>query len=474
MKDAIRSRDTEIINKEHNMKLTQFKITKLHGQQDYTLKFTDNRLIIVGENGAGKTTVLRMCFLFLSGQWYDLLQYNFNSVSVRLNRQSITITKEELKNENHIRQLDNIGRRPSIGREIQRIAQRIALGEEIDGDEIESMSDRYGISRHRLLNEILNLKDRHLRKKMTKQDEQLEVLQSYLSTCHILYLPTYRRIEQELCNIFDYPDLNEFRRHQRMMHQRHNNQFHTELVEFGMDDVKKTKDKKLEDLKEFTRAKLNALTLGYLRDVVDGIYDTVNVEEIKNVGDEMIENILKRISKDILDETSKEKLKKTIQNMKNNTENTDMHQKIVCHYFSKLLNFQQELETEEKSIREFCNICNLYMTDKQFEYVSSSFELNLFKKEGKNEIELNQLSSGEKQIVSLFSHLYLSTNRNFFVLIDEPELSLSVQWQEKFLQDISKSDLCSGFLAVTHSPFIYDNDLEKYAHGINEFIKEVN
>ena len=103
----------------------------------------------------------------------------------------------------------------------------------------------------------------------------------------------------------------------------------------------------------------------------------------------------------------------------------------------------------------------------------SSFSFSIWPKQYisvKNKIELDQLSSGEKQIVSLFSHLYLSEENQYFVMIDEPELSLSVPWQRQFLVDIKKGVFCSGLIAVTHSPFIYDNDLDKYAHGLGEFL----
>jgi hypothetical protein len=55
------------------------------------------------------------------------------------------------------------------------------------------------------------------------------------------------------------------------------------------------------------------------------------------------------------------------------------------------------------------------------------------------------------------------------VLIDEPELSLSVPWQKRFLVDIINGDFCAGLVAVTHSPFIYDNKLKPYAHSLGEF-----
>ena len=80
-----------------------------------------------------------------------------------------------------------------------------------------------------------------------------------------------------------------------------------------------------------------------------------------------------------------------------------------------------------------------------------------------------KLSSGEKQIVSLFSHLYLSHQNNYIVLIDEPEMSLSVKWQRMFLQDVRKGGFCYGLIAVTHSPFIFENELDRYAHGLEEF-----
>ena len=80
------------------------------------------------------------------------------------------------------------------------------------------------------------------------------------------------------------------------------------------------------------------------------------------------------------------------------------------------------------------------------------------------------MSSGEKQIVSLFGHLYLDENDSAFVFIDEPELSLSVDWQKTLLPDIASSPKFCGLLATTHSPFVFDNNLESVVHGINEFL----
>ena len=186
----------------------------------------------------------------------------------------------------------------------------------------------------------------------------------------------------------------------------------------------------------------------------------------------MIKNILTRIDDKILTLDSKKHLSETIEDVKAGKE-TGVHAKVICHYFIKLLNFQKELNDKEYKMKKFCDVCNKYMEDKTFEYISSSFSFTILPQKNNptnNEIKLEQLSSGEKQIVSLFSHLYLSEENQYFVMIDEPELSLSVPWQRQFLVDIKQGGFCSGLIAVTHSPFIYENELDHYARGLGEFL----
>jgi predicted ATP-binding protein involved in virulence len=78
------------------------------------------------------------------------------------------------------------------------------------------------------------------------------------------------------------------------------------------------------------------------------------------------------------------------------------------------------------------------------------------------DIDLDDLSSGEKQVVSLMAKLYLSDAPKF-VMIDEPELSLSMDWQRKILPDVLASGSVIQLLAITHSPFVFENDLDPVA-----------
>ncbi|HFQ0131482.1 TPA: AAA family ATPase, partial [Escherichia coli] len=78
-------------------------------------------------------------------------------------------------------------------------------------------------------------------------------------------------------------------------------------------------------------------------------------------------------------------------------------------------------------------------------------------------ISLNDLSSGEKQVISLMATIYLNDNTPKIILIDEPELSLSIEWQRMILPDLNAGENVRQIIAITHSPFIFDNELDPYA-----------
>ena len=82
-------------------------------------------------------------------------------------------------------------------------------------------------------------------------------------------------------------------------------------------------------------------------------------------------------------------------------------------------------------------------------------------KNEKQKIKISKLSSGEKQIISTFSKIYLEDNPKLIILFDEPELSLSIDWQESFIYDIVNSENCIFSISVTHSPFIFVNLMDK-------------
>lgn len=454
------------------MEITSFAIKKLHGKLDYELKLKNNTLILIGENGSCKTTIIKMLFYTLSMQWSKLSQYNFKSVTIQINEHAHTITKTDI---NTIAFFDEsfIRRFPAPIRNELRFAQ--TRGRTIDIEKIESLCRRYGFPVDYILRELdiestfdfFSESEPETVEKHAALKHRLSSLKSALKDTCVLYLPTYRRIEQDLKVVLGRDIDEQEYRSKRSQNNSRNNAF-TELVEFGMSDVNDAINRTLNTLKDFFRDSLNSLTLGYLGDVVEEKYRNVDVTPIKNADDDTIHNIMNRVDEKILSTQNKSRLLTTLREIRDRGIISE-HDRVVCHYFIKLLNSHSELEKKEIQIRKFGEVCGKYLENKNVRYDSSNFTFSIMSNIDNQPVELYQLSSGEKQIVSLFSQLYLSEQNQYFVLIDEPELSLSVKWQKHFLVDVRSSGFCNGLIAVTHSPFIFDNELDKYARGIGEF-----
>jgi len=71
-------------------------------------------------------------------------------------------------------------------------------------------------------------------------------------------------------------------------------------------------------------------------------------------------------------------------------------------------------------------------------------------------LKLEALSSGEQHELVLHYDLLFRVKPNTLVLIDEPELSLHVAWQKRFLPDLLEIVATAQFdvLIATHSPYI--------------------
>ena len=74
-------------------------------------------------------------------------------------------------------------------------------------------------------------------------------------------------------------------------------------------------------------------------------------------------------------------------------------------------------------------------------------------------ISSDLLSAGEKQMLSFISYNGLFSESAIF--IDEPELSLHVDWQRRLFSTLQRQQAHNQFIIATHSPFIYSKYPDK-------------
>lgn len=94
--------------------------------------------------------------------------------------------------------------------------------------------------------------------------------------------------------------------------------------------------------------------------------------------------------------------------------------------------------------------------------ISKKYGIDIVDENGKR-LRLNQLSSGEKQEIVLFYELIFGTQENVLLMIDEPEISLHITWQKKFMDDLLRIIEYKGInvIVATHSPQIINNHWDR-------------
>lgn len=459
------------------MKIERFAIWNLFGEYNIDMKIQENTLLLVGENGSGKSTILNALYYLLTQQWIKLASVPCDKIDIVIDGQKFELKPSALANA--VRQ-GNAGHYQEHSSAPNSRRFRFAVSEREKShwiqnpDRLFELAIRHGVSVDFATDYLLGSEsERPTQLVLPAMKPIHDALEAGMKS-QILFLPTYRRIERELEHIFK--DIR-IERDTRSFHRRSS---HTggyiELVEFGMKDVEHSFKDHAQSLDRTFRLDLNRLTGSYLRDVIRSAYlsNDASYESIRST-DVPLESLIARMGP-ILPTTERNDLLAVVQRIRQAKE-VQATDRVIAHFLSMLVSLHAQQQEREQRVRGLVNVCNRYLQGKRLVFDDFQFELrfeltreDVHVPEGDDKkLSPKNLSSGEKQIVSLFTHMYLNEADSYFVLIDEPELSISVDWQRNFLSDIKNSGLCSGLIAVTHSPFVFDNDLSGFAHSIHEF-----
>lgn len=454
---------------QNSSNITKLGIKGLFDSYDFEYDFENGVNILIAENGFGKTTILNILSGFLEGNFNSLGKYNFNEVyvvfkdgvKVRLNSRDIISNLEK----NFVNIVHSFFRRNSpinVRRKFDFIMRENSSIERIL--DLLDENQRY----YRSMSEYESIRNELTR--MISEKRSNEVLEDLLKSERIisdminddfLYLTTYRRIEDELDKISGFESFDDGY-----------NPARKSSINFGMSDVEnviKSLVKKLTFDAVQLYSNMNSEIINELLDPTNEIFD-VDYEELDL---EKAQIIIERIGKNINNTSKLEKFIKT------EKIDDDSSSQFLKYYFSKLIQIYESQEYIDKKIKKFAMICNKYLNRKVIVYDEAKVEIkikqfctNNYIIDESKDISLNDLSSGEKQIVALFSKLYLELENPIVLFIDEPELSLSLDWQKILLEDIMESKKVSCLFVTTHSPFIFKNDYKIYASDMKKYIED--
>lgn len=443
--------------------IKSYSVLGLHGDKDVELFFDSAYKILVAENGTGKTTVLNSLFYLLTGQYQKLSQIEFdqirlvfsNSESVELSRDDIFVEMpSNLEKNIHYNRL-----KQALGDDLARALLERALN-------VDNLRDIRATREFRAANnqfpgssmEIHRILER-VRRELSGEDLFSSALSEKknkikeLVPFDVFYLPTYRRVEEDL---------------QRLGYEGEFSDGQEQLIHFGMRDVSRRFKKITSEIIESAVTWYSRISGRMLDELMTGVsVDREKIEKISNP--EALRIVLDRVGPNISEERKYEILSLVqSENIHNDKYNA------LAYFLSNLIEIYDQQRDKDNRIKEFVGITNKYLVGKEIQYDESNVTITVVNTRTEKEVLLEKLSSGEKQLISILSKLYLESNRKSLIIFDEPELSLSIEWQKTLLPDIISSGQCGMLLAATHSPFIFQNELDCFAEALNVSYREVS
>lgn len=401
--------------------LSRIVYKKLFGIFDYQIELKEGGVtIITGPNGFGKSTILKSinAFYSLDIMFFSRLDYEKISFFSNIDDKPISIEKKD--------------------QEI--IINGLVINVNDLQDEIIRRLRRsyyYRIDESKWI-------DRRTDEIISKDD----IIQSYIQSNYIdeeIGIPNieFVKLREKVKN---YSGETKFIREQRLIRERVHGRNERQTVNV------------IDELPEQFKKKINIVSSIYSSEAnkLDSSYPNRLFETKKGITKEEYTDYLKYMNEKF------EKLNKynisDIKILGKQVKFLEEHSKALKVYFS---DFEKKYKVFEELIEQldlFTDIINSRLKFKDIR-ISRDEGIVVFKSNTDEQIRLDQLSSGEKQEIILFYELIFESDKNIHLLIDEPEISLHIEWQLRFLDDLLRIAEKKKFkvTVATHSPQIINN-----------------
>jgi energy-coupling factor transporter ATP-binding protein EcfA2 len=471
-----------------------FFIDGLHGYRTISLESDYAATVLIAKNGSGKTTLLAALDAFLKGQFSRLRELKFTAIRCKLSSlpDEIVVTREEIERYNANNVIEVEARRLELDNAaFYLLLEELATNPDrihADDDVATTLTQKFGYSSPALAH-CQKLRET-LENEVSTIMQTLRLLRNALRDIEVVYLPTYRRIELAVAPT----RVDRYGRVRKQAMQKPG--LYSGDIQFGLSDV-------VDRLSQLNQRIVTDSSLGYrelsasiINELISGAFDRANPTQGDIPDRAELELFFSRLKEGRDARRFGPFFEVSIPNIDqiytNNSGGISQESNKFLRYFlGKLNSVVKSTREVEALVRDFIANCNKYLSSADVtttvtgNHIPSpsqgeidSKALTLSRRDltisvnslGANrKIPINSLSSGEKQMISLFAKLFLYPKAKL-VLIDEPELSLSIDWQRQILVDVIEAPLCRQVIAITHSPFIFDNTLEPFARSLGSTI----
>lgn len=438
--------------------IKEFYINNLYEERNVRIPFSSEYKIIVAENGYGKTTILNSFYALISGDISKLRKVVFDSIgivfsddeNISFNKSDFDADLEFIKGHEFFKHLegrlgedfileliDDVRRHPSHSMERSPLFRHTMNSLDIPSSILRDYLREVRSSRP---NKRIN----------TSTQEKLDKIKEKFPF-KTLHLPTYRRVEEDI---------------RAFSGVREDSKLRHSSINFGMSDVQASINKITSEILSSSVEWFSKINGQMLSQLVGGFEVTQEMKDSIS-SPRAVEIVLERIGKNI--STAH---KDQILSLVNSGDILAGHDPLI-YFVSNLLKVYEQQQDNDDAIQQFTKVSNSYLTDKEVVYDESNVTIEIIRKKNGRAVGIESLSSGEKQIISLFALLYLQKKDDLAIFFDEPELSLSMEWQKSLLPDIISSGKCKFLFSTTHSPFIFENELEANTVDLAEYIEEL-
>lgn len=468
-----------------------FGIEGLYGYRDISLTSNYAATILIARNGTGKTTLLGALDALLRLQLTRLRELEFTTIRCRLIgiEDELVLTHDDLVEFLQVpadSDLPRIASRCNIT--IDTLFQY--LMNEYSGstpqerrlaDDKVSTALRSGFGYSFREQEVVLEK---VWESLFERQPGIKHIRSSLKVAlrdtEIVYLPTYRRVELAL---LDDPNRNAYGRRQSPKFSVAAGSLYTGDIQFGLGDISDRLSAMHSQIVNSSNNGYRQISANIIKDLIDGSFANQEIPKDSLPTREELSLFFSRIKENKRSNPFPSVDDPDLDRLYSLDQVPEESQKFLPYFLAQLGKVIDTAKAVEAPVDAFIESCNRYLRSEE---PSTSIE----GKDGKDfdtkelclnrrslsvhvestlhrrRISLNSLSSGEKQMISLFAKLFLYPKFKI-VLIDEPELSLSIDWQSQILVDVLNSPLCNQVIAITHSPFVFDNELDPFARSLD-------